>query len=91
VLSIVAVSAPAVRAETHAKLVSPLSLEQSKARDQARVGVAFFGIGVSLVMSGWAAQFGSFGLVLLVIGFTGFALVRELRPDWIARGLSQRP
>ncbi len=89
VLAIVIVSVPSVRAEIHAKLMSPLTLEQSKARDQPRVGIAFFGIGVSLVMSGWAAQFGSFGLVLLVIGFTAFALVRELRPDWIANGLNR--
>ena len=87
-LAMVIASLPAMRAEIAEKVRSPLSMEQLKARDQPRVGIAFFGIAASLIMSGWTAQFGSIGLGLLVAAFTAFALVRELRPDIIAKGFS---
>ena len=87
-LAIVISSLPSMRAEIAEKVRSPLSLEQLKRRDQPRVGIAFLGIVLSLMMSGWAARLGSIGLGLLVAGFTTFALVRELRPDVIAKGLN---
>ena len=87
-LAMVIASLPSVRAEIVDKVRSPLTLEQLKARDQPRIGIAFLGIVLSLMMSGWAARFGSIGLGLLVAGFTAFALMRELRPDVIAKGLN---
>lgn len=74
---------PALHAEICDKLRSPMSLEQLKARDQPRVGSAFAGIGLSMLLSGWAAGFGSYATVLLVIAFTALSLVRELRPDLV--------
>lgn len=78
---------PVIRADIRAKLASTQSLEEMKLRDQPRVGAAFFGIGASLILSGWAANWGRFGMLALVIVFTAFGLLRELRPDVIHAAL----
>ena len=74
---------PAMSADIRQKLRSTLSLQELQARDQPRVGAAFLGVGVSMILSGWAGGRHGFGIVFLVIAFTAFGLLRELRPDWI--------
>lgn len=74
---------PSMHADIRQKLQSPLSLAELQARDQPRVGSAFLGVGVSMVLSGWAGGRHGFGIVFLVVAFTAFGLLRELRPDWI--------
>lgn len=84
---------PAMRADMRCKLQSPLSLAELQARDQPRVGSAFLGVGVSMILSAWAAGRHGFGVVFLVLAFTAFGLLRELRPDLVHEFLrpSNRP
>jgi hypothetical protein len=80
-------AAPGLWAEIRDKAHSSLAIEQLGARDQPRVGAALLGVAASAILSAWAAKMGGLGMVFLVIAFTAFGLVRELRPDWIHQGL----
>ncbi len=83
-------AAPGLVAEIRANAQSPYSIGQLKARDQPRVGAAMLGVAASLVLSGWAARLGTFGGTFLMLAFTAFSLLRELRPDWLHRAIRPR-
>ena len=89
-LAMIAASVPSIRAEVETNLRSSLSTEELKRRDQPRVGLAFFGIGLGWILSSWSVRFGSLGVVILVAGFTVYSLVRELRPNWILGGFRKK-
>lgn len=83
-------AAPSLYAEFVDKVHSPLSLDQIKRQDQSRVGSAFSGIAVGMILTGYAGDLGGAGLSLLVVAFTALSLFRELRPDLVFQAI-QKP
>ena len=62
-------------------LLSPLTAQERKQRDQPNVIVLVLSAGLIFMLSGYIADFGRFGLVTLAIAVNALFVFRDLRPD----------
>lgn len=80
-LLMVASAAPVAYQQYQTDLRSGLTEQQRKKRDQPNVVVLMLTAGLIFILSGYAADFGRFGLIVMVIAVTGLFILRDLRPD----------
>lgn len=80
-LVIVAGSAPGLIAQYRADLLSSMTEEQRKQRDQPNLMVLVLCAGLIFVMSGFVGSLGRYGLIAMAMAVTGLLGFRDLRPD----------
>ena len=83
VLSIVAAALPVLFFRYRADLAANLPEDARKKRDQPIVGELLLCAGLIFILSGYAASWGRFGIVLMAVRVTGLMLFRDLRPDLV--------
>ena len=80
-LMMVAFAVPGLYKQYQADLAADLDEEQRKKRDQPNILVLVLTAGLIFILSGYAPDFGRFGLIVMVIAVTALFLFRDLRPD----------
>ena len=81
VLAIVVAALPALARQYREDLAANLSEEARKKRDQPVVGGLLMCAGLMFVLSGYAANWGHVGVILMALAITGLFIFRDLRPD----------
>jgi hypothetical protein len=81
VLAIIAAALPQMIRQYRADLAAQLSEEARKQRDQPVVGGQLMCAGLMFVLSGYAAQWGRIGVILMALAITALFIFRDLRPD----------
>jgi len=80
-LAIVAAALPEMIRQYSADMTAKLSEEARKQRDQPVVGGQLMCAGLMFVLSGYAANWGHIGVILMAIAITALFIFRDLRPD----------
>ena len=81
VLAIVAAAIPDMIRQFRADLAANLSEDARKQRDQPIVGGQLLCAGLIFIMSGYAANWGRFGAIVMALAITALFIFRDLRPD----------
>ena len=80
-LASVASALPGMARQYRDDVASKLSEEARKRRDQPTVMGHVLCAGLIFILSGYAANWGRFGVNLMAVAITGLSIFRDLRPD----------
>jgi hypothetical protein len=86
--TMIAAVAPMVLDQYRADIASDLTEAERKKRDSPNVITLIVCAGIIFIVSGYAAELGRFGLVVMVLFVSALFLLRDLRPD-LMRELSR--
>jgi hypothetical protein len=81
VLAIVAAALPEMIRQYREDMASKLSEEARKQRDQPVIGGQLMCAGLMFVLSGYAANWGHVGVIVMALAITALFIFRDLRPD----------
>lgn len=81
VLAIVIAALPEMVRQYREDMTAKLSEEARKKRDQPVVGGLLMCAGLIFILSGYAARWGHFGVILMALAITALFIFRDLRPD----------